>query len=65
MTEPMGRVAKIITRDHDNGPMYEVELWENGQLLQIRGLPKKSINFAQDLAENWTLGIVQIEENKQ
>ena len=45
-----------------NGPdsSYVVDLIENGRVVESRKLPGKSISFAQDLAENWESGLIQL-----
>lgn len=39
---------------------YVVDLIENGRVVESRKLPGKSISFAQDLAENWESGLIQL-----
>ena len=45
-----------------NGPdsSYVVDLIENGRVVESRKLPGKSISYAQDLAENWESGLIQL-----
>jgi hypothetical protein len=40
--------------------MYVVHLYENEKLVQTRELPGKSLHYAEDLAENWESGIIQL-----
>ena len=53
-------IRKHVTQD---GEMYVVDLIEDGVLLEERELPGKSIHYANDVAENWLLGIINIETN--
>ena len=39
---------------------YVVDLIENGRVVESRKLPGKSISYAQDLAENWESGLIQL-----
>ena len=45
-----------------SGPdsLYVVDLIENGRVVESRKLPGKSISYAQDLAENWESGLIQL-----
>lgn len=45
-----------------SGPdtMYVVDLLENGRKVETRTLPGKSRAYAQDLAENWETGVLQL-----
>jgi len=45
-----------------NGPdtMYVVDLIENGRVVESRRLPGKSKSYANDVAENWESGIIQL-----
>jgi len=48
---------------HDSdGPdsMYVVDLIENGRKVETRTLPGKSRAYAQDVAENWESGLIQL-----
>lgn len=38
--------------------MYVVELYEDGELVEMRALPNKSIHYANDVSENWNNGII-------
>ena len=40
--------------------MYVVHLYENEKLIQTRQLPGKSLHYAEDVAENWENGIIQL-----
>ena len=44
----------------DDDEMFVVDLYENGKLIQVRELPDKSIYYAEDLAENWRTGVIQL-----
>lgn len=37
---------------------YEVELYENDELVETRKIHDKSISYAESIAENWTLGVI-------
>ena len=37
---------------------YEVELYEGGELVETRKVHDKSISYAESVAENLTLGII-------
>ena len=39
---------------------FTVEFYEDGVLVETRPLPKKSIHYAEDCAENWVSGLMQI-----
>jgi hypothetical protein len=45
-----------------NGPdtMYVVDLIENGKVVESRKLPGKSKSYANDVAENWESGLIQL-----
>jgi len=38
---------------------WQVEMYEDGVLVETRDLPGKSIHYANDTAENWDNGIIQ------
>ena len=40
--------------------VYVVDLYENDKLVQVRNLPGKSRSYAEDVAENWDSGIIQL-----
>ena len=40
--------------------MYVVDLIENGRVVESRRLPGKSKSYANDVAENWESGIIQL-----
>lgn len=40
--------------------MFVVDLLENGQVVETRRLPGKSITYAVDVVENWENGIIQL-----
>lgn len=40
--------------------MYVVDLIENGKVVESRKLPGKSKSYANDVAENWESGIIQL-----
>jgi len=43
----------------DNGDGYWVELWEHGKLVETRDLRHKTLQYAEDCAENWVEGIIK------
>jgi hypothetical protein len=45
-----------------SGPdsIYVVDLIENGRVVESRKLPGKSKSYANDVAENWESGIIQL-----
>tara|TARA_E500000178_G_scaffold301403_1_gene310294 strand:+ start:117 stop:329 length:213 start_codon:yes stop_codon:yes gene_type:complete len=45
-----------------SGPdsIFVVDLIENGQCVESRKLPGKNISYAQDVAENWENGLIQL-----
>lgn len=45
-----------------SGPdtMYVVDLIENGKVVESRKLPGKSKSYANDVAENWESGLIQL-----
>lgn len=60
-----GRRAQVRLVATDNpaaggDSMYVVDLYENGKLIQSRALPGKSRFYAEDVAENWNTGIIQL-----
>jgi hypothetical protein len=40
--------------------MYVVDFFENGKLIQSRPLPDKNLYYAEDVAENWDSGLIQL-----
>ncbi len=56
---------ETIQGENDSGSggpdsMYVVDLIENGRVVESRRLPGKSQKFANDVAENWNSGIIQL-----
>jgi len=51
------KIHKTVTDDDE---MYVVDLFEDGKLIQTRELPGKSVYYAEDVAENWNNGIIQL-----
>jgi hypothetical protein len=49
--------SKTATIILDNGT-YGVEFYENNELIEYRAFPNKSLRYAEDAAENFTLGIL-------
>ena len=62
MSNRRAQVRKVVM---DNAAiagdsMYIVHLYENNKLIQTRELPGKSLHYAEDVAENWEAGIIQL-----
>jgi len=60
-----GRKANVRLVATDNvaaggDSMYVVDLYENGKLVQSRDLPGHNRHYAEDVAENWENGIIQL-----
>ena len=57
-----GRVRLVATDNVAAGgdSMYVVDFYENGKLVQSRSLPGKSRYYAEDVAENWESGLIQL-----
>ena len=55
-------IRKVVTDNPavDGDTMYVVDLYEDGKLVQVRDLPGKSRHYAQDVAENWETGVIQL-----
>jgi|TARA_R110002074_G_scaffold125215_1_gene262200 hypothetical protein len=51
------RTTKIIERTH-----YEVELWENGVLLETRSCTNHSRAYAESIEENFINGVINPEQ---
>jgi hypothetical protein len=57
----MSREAVIYPVNYDGDFQYwGVHLIEDGVLKADRWLPGKSLHYAEDVAENWENGIIQI-----
>jgi hypothetical protein len=52
--------SKTATIILDNGA-YGVEFYENNELIEYRTFPNKSLRYAEDAAENFTLGILRFD----
>lgn len=44
----------------DDRQMFTVTLIENDEIVEVRELPGKSRAYADDLAENWETGVLQL-----
>ena len=60
-----GRRAQVRLVATDNAAaggdsMYVVDLYENNKLIQTRPLPGHNRHYAEDVAENWETGIIQL-----
>lgn len=54
---------RIVATDNvaaSGDTMYVVDLYENGKFVQSRDLPGKNRFYAEDVAENWENGIIQL-----
>ena len=65
MSRVEGRRAQIRLVATENpaaggDSMYVVDLYENGRLIQTRDLPGHNRYYAEDVAENWETGIIQL-----
>lgn len=62
MSNRHSQIRKVLTDDlqENSGFMYVVDLYEKGSLIQSRQLPGKSIHYAEDVAENWNNGLIQL-----
>lgn len=57
------REAKIVECkfiDGTDDDMYAVYLIENGEEKELRALPGKSIHYAEDVADNWVSGLINL-----
>lgn len=62
MSNRKAQVRKVMMDNSavQGDSMYVVHLYENEKLVQTRELPGKSLHYAEDLAENWETGIIQL-----
>lgn len=49
------RQSKIFIEDD----VPTIEFWDNGKLIQVRAFPDNTMQYAEDAAENWILGIIK------
>lgn len=54
-----GNKRAIIFLDNKEDCFY-VEFYENGSIIGTEQYPNKSINWAEDCAENWVMGIKKV-----
>jgi hypothetical protein len=61
-TASVRKVQCVGTTNESSGPdsMYVVDLIENGQVVESRKLPGKSMAYVNDVCENWNNGIIQL-----
>lgn len=52
--------SKTATIILDNGT-YGVEFYQDNELIEYRTFPNKSLRYAEDAAENFTLGILRFD----
>ena len=62
MSNRKSQIRLVVTNDPVIGgySVYVVDLYENDKLVQVRNLPGKSRSYAEDVAENWDSGIIQL-----
>lgn len=53
-------IANVSFLRGNTEDMFCVYLYENDELMEIRPLKGKSIHYAEDVAENWENGIIQL-----
>ena len=53
-------IANVSFLRGNTEDMFCVYLYENDELLEVRPLKGKSIHYANDVAENWENGIIQL-----
>jgi len=56
-SDDKSKTATIILDDNT----YGVEFYENNELIEYRKFPNKSLRYAEDAAENFTLGILRFD----
>jgi len=56
-SDDKSKTATIILDDNT----YGVEFYENNELIEYRTFPNKSLRYAEDAAENFTLGILRFD----
>ena len=62
MSNRKSQIRLVVNNDPVIGgdSVYVVDLYENDKLVQVRNLPGKSRSYAEDVAENWDSGIIQL-----
>lgn len=62
MSNRKANIRKVLMDrvDVPGDSMYVVHLYEDSKLVQTRELPGKSLHYAEDLAENWETGVIQL-----
>jgi hypothetical protein len=40
--------------------VYIIHLYEDGELVEVRPVPNKSLRYAEDVSENWDTGLIKI-----
>ena len=70
-SETVSRTAKIRkvvwAGNGSSGPdtCFVVDLYEGSRLMESRELIGKSVYYAEDVAENWETGIIQLGETNE
>ena len=62
MSNRKSQIRLVVNNDPVIGEdsVYVVDLYENDKLVQVRNLPGKSRSYAEDVAENWDSGVIQL-----
>lgn len=62
MSNRKSQIRLVVNNDPVIGgdSVYVVDLYENDKLVQVRNLPGKSRSYAEDVAENWDSGVIQL-----
>lgn len=50
------RESKIFIEDE----VPTIEFWDNGKLIAVRAFPDNTLQYAEDTAENYVLGILKL-----
>ena len=62
MSNRKSQIRLVVNNDPVIGgdSVYVVDLYDNDKLVQVRNLPGKSRSYAEDVAENWDSGVIQL-----
>ena len=50
------RESKVFIEDD----IPAVEFWDNGKFIAVRSFPDNTLQYAEDIAENYVLGILKL-----
>ena len=50
------RESKVFIEDD----IPTVEFWDNGKLIAVRAFPDNTVQYAEDTAENYVLGVLKL-----